>query len=213
VVLEQGETLDLLYRRMVDENLIRTDISFAEMAALARAYAEDPGTAAESADAAVQVLYGSAGKQKRSYIRAFARLMAVLDPHLAHPEAIPRALGLAVLKRMETEPGSVADLKRHLAARSGRPAEDELAILRAYSGENEFGARPAQFPAGNAAPATARPPRKARTTFQIESALGEAKCTASQGRLELRLDTDFTAIDRRRLEAAVELFLGRLSNE
>lgn len=203
-----GEALELLYRRMVDENLIRTDISFAEMAALARAYAEDPGTAADSVDAAVQALYGSAGKQKRSYIRAFAKLLAVLDGDLRHAEAIPRALGLAVRKRMEAEPASVAALQQQLAGRAGRSAEEELAILRRYSGEPdeaEPGERP--FPAGNDAVPRNPPPRKARTTFQVQTALGEAKCTASQGRLELRVDTDFTAIDRRRLEAAVAALL------
>ncbi len=198
---------------MVDENLIRTDISFAEMAALARAYADDPGTAAADLDAAVQALYGSAGKQKRSYIRAFARLLAVLDGDLAHAEAIPRALGLAVRKRMEADPDSLAELRRMLAARPGRSAEDELAILRLFGGEDgEGGPQPdTTFPAGNPGAAASRPPRKARTTFEVRGPLGEAKCTASQGRLELRADTDFTAIDRRRLEAALAAFLREIS--
>ena len=215
LVRPRGEALERLYRRMVDENLIRTDISFAEMAALARSYAQDPGTACADVDAAVQVLYGSAGKQKRSYIRAFAKLLAALDGDLRHAEAIPRALGLAVRKRMEAEPDSLADLRRMLAARPGRNADDELAILRSYggeAGEAEPAPEPEQgFPAGNGGPSAARPPRKARTTFEVRSPLGEAKCTASQGRLELRADTDFTAIDRRRLEAALAAFLREIS--
>lgn len=215
LVRPRGEALERLYRRMVDENLIRTDISFAEMAALARSYSEDPGTACADVEAAVQVLYGSAGKQKRSYIRAFAKLLAALDGDLRHAEAIPRALGLAVRKRMEAEPASLHDLRRMLAARPSRNAEDELAILRSYSGEageaEPAPDAPEGFPAGNTAPSAARPPRKARTTFEVRSPLGEAKCTASQGRLELRAETDFTAIDRRRLEAAVAAFLREIS--
>jgi ParB family chromosome partitioning protein len=141
--------------------------------------------------------------------------MAVLDGHLAHAEAIPRALGLAVRKRMEGETESVDGLLRELAHGAGRTAEEELAILRAYSGETDGDDRGIEapspgFPAGNGSAQSGRPARKARTTFQVQSALGEAKCTASQGRLELRLDTDFTAFDRRRLEAVVEEFLGRL---
>ena len=40
-ILAAGQTDAGLYRRMVDENLIRKDVSFAEMAQLARAYASD----------------------------------------------------------------------------------------------------------------------------------------------------------------------------
>ena len=38
----EGGDLDTAYRRMVDENLVREDISFAEMAELARRYFADP---------------------------------------------------------------------------------------------------------------------------------------------------------------------------
>ena len=113
VVLAEGETLELLYRRMVDENLIRSDISFAEMAALARSYAEDPGTSAESVDAAVQALYGSAGKQKRSYIRAFAKMMAVLRSammkhRLRH--CMSRSAAMSMSARVPTLADSRAEL-------------------------------------------------------------------------------------------------------
>lgn len=214
VVLAPGETLDGLYRRMVDENLIRTDISFAEMAALARSYADDPATGADTVDAAVQALFQSAGKQKRSYIRAFAKLLAELGPHLNHPEAMPRALGLAVRKRMEEAPESVATLQRVLVADDARDAEAELALLRAYAEGNEM-SLPAsrKFPAGNRN-ASARPAsRRARTTFQLDSRLGPVKCSASPGRLELRIDADFTSMDRHRLEAAVARMLDSLGEK
>ena len=38
-----------LYRRMVDENVIRKDLSFAEMARAAQVYAEDPSTSVSTA--------------------------------------------------------------------------------------------------------------------------------------------------------------------
>jgi len=212
VVLAEGDTLDRLYRRMVDENMIRTDISFAEMAGLARAYVEDPGTEAETLDDAVAALFGSAGKQKRSYIRAFARLLAVLDKHLEHPEAIPRALGLAVRKRMEAEPETIATLQRALMVAGPRSVEEELGVLREYAGEVEAPAETGQgFPAGNRSSQPKRPARRARTTFQVTGGLGTLKCTASQGRLELRGEADFSAIDRRRLEEALQRFLDDLA--
>lgn len=208
VVLEQGESLETLYRRMVDENLIRSDISFAEMASLARSYADDPATGVDTVDEAVRVLYRSAGKQKRSYIRAFAQLLGALEKYLEFPQSIPRALGLAVRKRMEAEPESVGLIQHRLLTGRCRTAEEEIGILRTYAAEEEIaGPAPEPFPAGNPVRETSTPTRKARTTFQVQSPRGEAKCTASQGRLELKLDTDFTAMDRRKLEDAVRQFL------
>ena len=210
-LLQPGETLEALYRRMVDENLVRKDISFAEMASLARAYADDPGTGVDSVDDAVLALYRSARRNKRSYIRAFAQMLAVLEKHLEHPEAIPRNLGLAVRRRMETAPESVADLQRSLVTGRRHSVEEELAILRRYAGEAEEAEPSAEpeapaFPAGNVAPDKAGQ-RKPRTTFQIASDQGPVRCTASQGRLELRHEIDFSALDRRRLEKAVQQFL------
>lgn len=211
VVLEPGETLDILYRRMVDENLIRSDVSFAEMAALARAYAQDPGTDADTLDAAVTELFGSANKQKRSYIRAFAKLLDLVGERLAHPSALPRALGLSLRKTLEDAPESRASLERALDGAPGRSADEELAILRRFCDLPEGAPEP--FPAGNPAPAKPRSPRPARTTFQVQSSLGPIKCTASQGRLELRGDADFSALERKRLEDALARFLDGLKKE
>lgn len=205
VVMDPGETLDMLYRRMVDENLIRADVSFAEMARLAEAYAADPETAAADPDAAVDILYGSAGKQKRSYIRGFARLLALVGDSLRHAPSIPRALGLAVRKELEADPAAIARLRSALAAHPGRDADRELQILRSFCGLDV----PQPFPAGNTKP-LAKAPRPARTTFQVQGRSGTIKCTASQGRLELRGDTDFSAFDRKKLEVAVARFLDGL---
>ncbi|MGS4944838.1 ParB/RepB/Spo0J family partition protein [Meridianimarinicoccus sp. RP-17] len=206
VVMEPGETLDMLYRRMVDENLIRADVSFAEMAQLAEAYAADPDTAAADSDAAVDILFGSAGKQKRSYIRGFARLLSMVGDNLRHAQALPRALGLALRKELDADPAALSRLRAQLAAHPDRDAEAELQILRVFCG---FDA-PQGFPAGNGKPKPAKAPRPARTTFQVESRSGAVKCTASQGRLELRGDKDFSALDRKRLEDAVARFLDGL---
>ncbi|MGR3538815.1 MAG: replication protein, partial [Pseudooceanicola nanhaiensis] len=51
---------------------------------------------------------------------------------------------------------------------------------------------------------------KAKTSFQFDRAEGRAKCTAANGRLEVRLDRDFSTIDRRRLEEAVRRMLDQL---
>jgi len=205
VVMAPGETLDMLYRRMVDENLIRSDVSFAEMARLAVAYAADPDTTAADADAAVDILFGSVGKQKRSYIRGFQRLLDMVGDSLCHASALPRALGLALRKELESDPAAAARLRTALSAHPDRDAEHEVRILRSFCGIDA----PQPFPAGNDRP-MAKAPRPARTTFAVQGPSGAIKCTASQGRLELRGDTDFSALDRKKLEDAVALFLSAL---
>jgi len=211
MVRHEGEEIEALYRRMVDENLVRKDISFAEMAALARDYGDDPKTPANGLDEAVNALYGSVAKQKRSYIRAFAELLFYLDEVLDFPQAIPRALGLAVRKRLGSDPAELYELKQ--ALRGVHDEAGELAVLRDFAGETAgeapAAARADQFPAGNREAAT-RPGRQARTTFEVTGPAGPAKITASNGRLEIRAGTDFSTIDRRRLEDALRRLMGDL---
>ncbi|MDT8853580.1 ParB N-terminal domain-containing protein [Paracoccaceae bacterium Fryx2] len=202
-LMARGETLDTLYRRMVDENMVRKDISFAEMANLARAYADDPATDCPDLDTAVNRLFASAAAQKRSYIRRFAGLMRALEKVLEHPEAIPRALGLALAQRIEAEPGLAAAVARALQGAGRRSVEAELAILRGFA-EGQG----AKVPSA-AAPSPASRPRS-KTTLRLPRPEGEARCTASYGKVELRLDRDFSALDRARLEAALEAFFAAL---
>lgn len=205
-LMAKGETLDSLYRRMVDENMVRKDISFAEMANLALAYADDDSTGCRDVDEAVNVLFASANPQKRSYVRRFAFLMRVMEKVLEHPEAIPRALGLSLASRIEDQPGAVAALGRLLGS-GKRTAEEELAVLRRFV-EGDTVAAPAGSAAGQGVPKGADP--RGKTVLRMPTAAGEVKCTAAAGKVELRLDRDFSTVDRRRLEAAVKAFFQAL---
>ncbi|MCE6949952.1 ParB N-terminal domain-containing protein [Cereibacter sphaeroides] len=205
-LMPQGETLEGLYRRMVDENLVRRDLSFWEMASFARAYAADPETDAADVDAAVAQLFRTSNRQKKIYIRHFATLVGALEDSLNFPEAIPRALGLALVRRLEDEPTLAASLAAALRAANRASAEDELAVLRRFF---EAGAGDVDPPS----PVQVKPlggARKGKITFRIARPEGEARCSASPGRLELRLERDFSAIERRRLEAAVAAFFKTL---
>ncbi|WP_428929759.1 ParB/RepB/Spo0J family partition protein [Marinibacterium sp. SX1] len=194
------------YRRMVDENLIRKDISFAEMAMLARRYAEDPAHECPEVSEAVAVLFKSASYTKRSYIRAFAELLARLDKVLNFPEDIPRNVGVELKRRMDGDDGLVARVSAALRAAPDRDAAQEVEILRGFLAD-----------AGAAAKAeTAGKPartRQAKTTFQVPVDSGVARCSASAGRLELRHDVDFSSVDRRSLERAVAAFFAALDEE
>lgn len=207
VVVQPGEELERLYRLMVDENLVRKDISFAEMAQLALDYAADPQTRETDPEKVVAQLFGSAGYQKRSYIRGFIKLLERVGPHLKYPSAIPRALGLSLHQRLEAEPALAQQLRREFEDWDNRSEQDELSVLRRLSGADKEMTTP---PAREVAPLASE--GKAKTSFQIDRHDGRAKCTAANGRLEIRLSRDFTMIDRRRLELAVAAMLDTLEN-
>jgi len=201
-VILAEEALDVLYRQMVDENLVRKDISFAEMASLAIKYAKDPTTECNDPDKVVAILFKSAGYQKRSYIRSFIMLMEYIGAVLKFPADISRALGLALSKRIHGDRSVAAQIENDLiAAGPGRLAEEELAILRRAAGI-ETDKKP--FPTGKVGQST---PRKAKTVFNISRPEGTVKCTATAGRLELRVAKDFSTVDRVKLEQAIKQLL------
>ncbi|KAF0137828.1 MAG: chromosome partitioning protein ParB family [Xanthobacteraceae bacterium] len=204
-VTQPGDDLEALYRKMVDENLVRKDISFAEMAMLALDYAADPGTVVSDPDKAVAVLFKSAGYQKRSYIRTFMTVVDRLGGDLLYPQDIPRALGLGLARRLDEVEGLVQIIRAELKGWDSRSVTDELSVLRRFAGEAEEVAT---------APVSPGPrlekPAKAKTSFQFDRKDGRGKCVAAVGKLEIQIDRDFTTIDRRRLEQAVRLMLDQL---
>ncbi|MEM6354405.1 MAG: ParB N-terminal domain-containing protein [Pseudomonadota bacterium] len=205
-----GESLEKSYRRMVDENMVRRDVSFAEMAMLAQAYAGDPATDCESLHEAVNTLYASAAHQKRAYIRAFADLLEMLETALSFPEAIPRNLGLDLRRRIADGRPTLGEVQEALRARRATTAEEELAVLRLLAGAGSAAAEQDVVDAAGAARRlgpVGEGVRKSRTSFRFATSGGEVRCTAADGRLELRGAADFSAIDRRRLEAAVAAFM------
>ena len=204
-VIFSEEALDVLYRKMVDENLVRKDISFAEMAILAIKYAKDPATECNDPDKTVAILFKSAGYQKRSYIRGFIGMMERVGKAIKYPTDIPRALGLALNKRIEADSTVATQIENDLlAAGPNRLAEEEQAILRRAAGL-ETDKKP--FPAGKA---SVKPPHKAKTVFNIARPEGTVKCTATAGRLELRVSKDFSTVDRVKLERAIRQLLAQI---
>ncbi|WP_417721836.1 ParB/RepB/Spo0J family partition protein [Salipiger sp.] len=196
-----GEALEGLYRRMVDENLVRRDISFAEMATLAMRYAEDPGTGAEDVAGAVDVLFASAGRQKRSYIRHFATLLDALGDVLTHPEAISRNMGLEVVRRLGADDGFEARLRASLDGQGEVSADYEIAAI-----QEALKARPAAPVRRDTGTRNAA----AKTTLRCTVPAGTVRCAARDGKVELQMERDFSSIDRHRLEAAVAAFMAAL---
>ncbi|WP_170432850.1 ParB/RepB/Spo0J family partition protein [Ruegeria arenilitoris] len=204
--ISEAADLSDSYRRMVDENLIRKDISFAEMGALARAYAEDPANDCPDVDKAVAILFKSASYTKRSYIRSFASLLMMLDKVLMHPNEIPRNLGVELKRKLDANPGLIRQVSTAVMSEPDRDGPREVAILRTFvETEERAPKKPANASGGKT--------RRAKTTFQVSGRAGVAKCSASSGRIELRYDLDFTRVDRARLEQAIATLIDDLQEE
>ncbi|CRL09451.1 plasmid partitioning protein RepB [Phaeobacter italicus] len=203
-LVARGETLQGLYRRMVDENLVRRDISFAEMAQLALSYAQDPETSSETVEDAVAILYASAGRQKRSYIRHFAELLELIGAELSFAEAIPRALGLDLKKRLVEDQTAVERLKAVLRGATFASAEEELAVLK------ESLKAPTEM-RGTAT--TEKKPGMAKTTLRCVVPAGTVRCQARDGRIEMAMERDFSAVDQKRLENAISAFFDALDGD
>lgn len=204
VVSPPGDQIEALYRKMVDENMVRKDISFAEMASLALDFSGDPRVVGVDPEKAVAQLFKSAGYQKRSYIRTFIRVVEQLGRDLHYVEEIPRALGMAMAKRLEEDESFVPAVRAALKDWDSRSIADELGVLRRLLGQGDDDAAPKTAPANPVRPA------KAKTSFQFDRSEGRAKCVAAAGKLEIQLNRDFTTIDRRRLEQAVRQMLDQL---
>ncbi|MBY4895373.1 ParB N-terminal domain-containing protein [Rhodobacteraceae bacterium N5(2021)] len=133
-VLRRPDTAAEAYLSMVEENELRVGLSYYERAQVA-ARASDMGVFEGSAEA-VQNLFPTASKAKRSKINAFVRLFRVLDPVLTFPEAIPERLGLRLAKALDAGQGAL--LYKALSAVRAETAQEEQAriekVLQANSG-------------------------------------------------------------------------------
>ncbi|MGP3699619.1 ParB/RepB/Spo0J family partition protein [Rhodobacter sp. NSM] len=194
VTLADADRADL-YVDMVEENVIRQDLSFAEMAQIAIALAADPQAGVGDADAAVARLYRSLHKVKRSYIRSFVALMTVLGKDLPFPRAIPRDLGVEIARKLDE--GLEIPLARLSACAS---ANEQNEMLR----ELLRGAKRAVQVVAEAAP-TARQ--------KYEFRVGDTKVTARNGEFRIRAACDYSGIERRVLERAVRAFQDALSRK
>lgn len=177
-----------LYIDMVEENVIREDLTFAEMAQVALDAARDPATGADDAEALVGRLYASLHKMKRSYIRAFVALLVQLGPDLRFPKAVARNLGVDVVRRIKEDEAAVPGLRAALSA--AMDEAEQTAILT-------------RFCAGVAEPAKSAPfpPRE-----KFEFHCGASKVTARAGECRIKSRVDFSALDRAVLERAVNAF-------
>jgi ParB family chromosome partitioning protein len=109
---------------------------------------------------------------------------------------------------IDKDPTLATRIANELAELSPQSAQAELAVLRsAAHGKSEE-----QVIAERADPVakSRKSGGRAKTSFQFDRPEGRARCVAASGRLEVRLELDFSTVDRRKLERAVKRMLDEL---
>ncbi|WP_171182290.1 ParB N-terminal domain-containing protein [Ruegeria sp. HKCCD8929] len=193
----QKDRIDL-YVDMVEENVIREDLTFAEMAQVAIIASRDQELDASDAEALVGRLYSSLHKMKRSYIRSFVLLLNELGDALMFPKAVSRNLGVEVVRKMRADPQRVEKLRESLA--SAGSAEDQNRMLEAFLGDVEVETADTKS-------------RGKKESVKYEFHVGASKVTARNGECRILSDHDFSAVDRGKLQKAVEAFEAVLREE
>lgn len=173
------------YVDMVEENTVREDLTFADMAQLAIQAAADPAIDGADPEDLVAPLYGSLHKMKRSYIRSFVRVLVLLGDDLRYPKAVPRDVGVSLDRLLRSAPDLAVPLRADLAQCTDEAGQGK--VLRAAL---ERGRMPEQ-----------KPKAAGRQGYAFH--VGAAKVTVRRGELRIREQVDFTNVAQPRLEAAV----------
>jgi hypothetical protein len=115
------------YVAMVEENEIRSALSFYERARIA-ARAAEVGVY-DTPRAAVKELFPNIPRAKRSKINSFLRLYSALDDVLCFPTHISEKAGLALVKAIEHEAGFEARVRAAYAQQAPETPMAEAALL------------------------------------------------------------------------------------
>jgi len=184
-----SDRLDL-YIDMVEENIIREDLTFAEMASLAIvASADFEGTDPESM---VNTLYSSLHKMKRSYIRSFVFLLQELGAALQWPKAVSRNLGVDVARKLKSgESGELASML--MGAKS---ADEQSSLLMKFIAAD-----------GQKVKAQPRVPKE-----KFEFHVGKTKVTARSGECRIVDGVDYAQLPKDQLEKAICAFKDALKD-
>ncbi len=158
------------YVAMVEENEIRVGLSYYERARIV-ARLVDQGVY-QTTQRALQSLFSTASRAKRSKIGTFIGIVTALDGVLAHPARIPERLGLALAHALAADAGLAGCIRDRLGALGPLDAEGEMALLAALMAE----ARP---------PAVSHAKQSAETPVPREEVARGIHLQGQDGRLTL----------------------------
>jgi len=132
VLVMTPDTARDAYVSMVEENEIRVNLSLYERARITLKAVEEG--VYPTARAALQGLFGSTTRSRRSKIGSFMVVVEALDGALAHAAAIPEKLGLALAGEIQDDAGFAPALRARLADAGYRNPQQELRALSAAIG-------------------------------------------------------------------------------
>ncbi|MDF1857173.1 ParB/RepB/Spo0J family partition protein [Pseudooceanicola sp.] len=129
--------VDAAYVSMVEENEVRAELSHFERGRIAVIAAKQG--AFSNTEAAVDKLFATGSKAKRSKVRSFALVFEELGDMLAFPEGLTEKRGLRLAAALRA--GAEAKLREALSHRPASDAEAEWALLEPELAEIEKGPR------------------------------------------------------------------------
>lgn len=135
------------YLAMIEENEIRVGLSYYERARIvARSVS---GGVFDTDKQALQSLFQSASRAKRSKIKSFLTVVGALDGILSYPEDIGERLGLTLARALDEDPGLVSKLRSALRVDRADAAAEQALIKGVLEGPAKQS--PTQKPAAPAA--------------------------------------------------------------
>lgn len=126
-LLRTPDTASDAYLAMVEENEIRVGLTYFERARIALKAVEQ-GVFPDKR-AALQGLFGSASRARRSKIGSFMPVVAELDGALRYPASLTERLGLRLAKAMESSDTLAERLKSTLLTKTPDSIEAEQALI------------------------------------------------------------------------------------
>ena len=112
---------------MIEENEIRVGLSYFERARIVVKAVE--GHVFESHKSALQSLFSTASRAKRSKVKSFIPVVQALGDHLRFPADLGERFGLQLSKALLSDPYAARRMSSALAAKSADSAEDEYVTL------------------------------------------------------------------------------------
>lgn len=142
------------YLAMIEENEIRVGLSYYERARIvAQSVA---GGVFETEKSALQSLFSSASRAKRSKIKSFLPVVRDLDGALHFPEDIGERLGLLLSRALDEDAGLAAHLQKLLSSPPQNAVEEQSLIQRFLSKKPDSASAKAAQKAEDAAQTTRR---------------------------------------------------------
>jgi ParB/RepB/Spo0J family partition protein len=141
-LLRAPETAAEAYVAMVEENEVRAGLSYFERARIVDRAVQQ--RVYDSDRSALQSLFASASRPRRSKIGSFLPVVRQLESALRFPTRITERLGLRLAKALEEDPGFANALPDRLARAAPQGPEEEHAVLDKWLTDRE--PKPAKEP-------------------------------------------------------------------